>query len=342
MIRFTAILLWLLSAVCSAMAAGTIPIALAQSVDVNGRPLAGALLYIYQTGTVATQQNAFFDTALTQPMAWPLQADQNGRLPMFYLADGAVHVRLTDSLGVVQFDYPSMLVIGPSSGSGGSNAVDPSSIASTGDVKFRPTGDTLTGWVKLNGQTIGNVTSGGTGRANADTQALFIYLWGVCDDAHCPVSSGRGVSGLADFNASKTITLPDLRSRSPFGLDDMGASAAGRLLSSNVTSGGGDGVTTPFATGGEANHTVSQAELPAISPGITITDPGHTHTLNNATNVVRNIGGSTGGGSGFSTSTITENSATTGITAAFTSPLGSGTAGNNMGPFMLGSWYQKL
>ena len=69
--------------------------------------------------------------------------------------------------------------------------------------------------------------------------------------------TGRGATALADFNALKPITLPDLRGRSPVGLDDMGAAGAGRILPGNVTSGGGDNQTTPAATGGEANHVLT-------------------------------------------------------------------------------------
>ena len=48
-----------------AQSAGTIPIALQQSVDANGSPLSGCLLYIFQVGTTATPQNAFTDFGLT-------------------------------------------------------------------------------------------------------------------------------------------------------------------------------------------------------------------------------------------------------------------------------------
>lgn len=302
-----------------------------------GTPLSGGLLYFYQVGTVATPQQSFQDTGLTILNPWPLPLDANGRVPMFYLANGAVHVRLTDSAGVVQFDYPNMLVIGPSSGGGGGGSVDPTTIAATGDVKFRPTTEFVTGWVKLNGQTIGSATSGASGRANADTQNLFVYLWQNCPDLHCPVVGGRGVSGLADFTANKQITLLDLRGRSFAGLDDMGNSAAGRILPGNVTSGGGDGVTTPQATGGEANHALSVAELAVHSH--TLTDPGHTHTSN--ANITNGAGSAAGTGSilspGIGAATI--NSATTGITVA---NAGSGAAHNTMAPFMLGTWYQKL
>jgi hypothetical protein len=317
-------------------AQGVIPVALAQQVNANGIPLAGALLYIYQVGTVATPQNSFQDFGLTLPNPWPLPADSTGRIPMFYLANGQVHVRLTDSTGVVIFDYPNMQVVGPSGGGGGGGGgLDPTSVASTGDIKFRPTSETLTGWVKINSQTIGSAGSGATGRANADTQNLFVYLWTNCTNAHCPVSGGRGASGLADFNANKQLTLPDWRGRAPVGLDDMGASAAGRIASSNVTSGGGDTQTTPAATGGEANHVLTVAELAAHNH--TITDTGHNHTI------FSTVSGAANGG-GFNALVPTGSGNATGIntTGITINNNGSGTAHNTMAPFMLGTWYLKL
>lgn len=332
-----------------ASAQGTLPIALQQQfaftncasfANACGTPLSGGLLYFYQVGTVATVQNSFQDTGLTLTNPWPLTLDANGRIPNFYLANGAVHVRLTDANGVVQFDVPNMLVVGASSGGGGGGSVDPTTIASTGDVKWRLTGEFLSGWVKANAQTIGNATSGATQRANADTQALYVYLWTNCPDAHCPLLGGRGGSGLADFNANKQITLPDCRGRiCGVGLDDMGNSAAGRIFATNVTSGGGDTVTTPNATGGEALHTMTQAEL--VQHTHTLTDPGHGHTLNSASNLFAAGGGLQLAGTGFAFSEVTPtiNSATTGITIANT---GSTTPFNNTQPFMLGSWYMKL
>ena len=335
MIRSLAALLLGLFSQC-ALAAGTIPVALTQQFNINGQPLSGALLYIYQVGTVATPQNSFVDFGLASANPWPLVADATGRIPMFYLADGQVHVRLTDASGVVIFDYPTMQVVGPSSGGGGGGGgVDPTTIATTGDIKFRATGETLVGWVRLNGQTVGSAVSGATGRANADTQPLFLYLWTNCTNAHCPVAGGRGATAAADFAANKTIQVPDWRSRSPVGLDDMGNGAAGILQASNVTSGGGDGPTTPGATGGEANHALSIAELAAH----THTDAGHTHQFTYST-VTESNGGNTavtgiqqsGGG----------NTVTTQSTAATLSTTGSGTAHNTMQPFMLGTWFMKL
>lgn len=318
--------------------AGTLPIALTQQFDIDGSPLAGAMLYFFQVGTVATLQNSYQDYGLTLLNPNPLVADQYGRIPMFYLADGQVHVRLTDATGVAIFDYPTMQVIGPSSGGGGGGgSIDPTTIASTGDFKWRPTTETLTGWVKANSLTIGNATSGASQRANADTQALFVYLWTNFSNAHCPVSGGRGASALSDFTGSKTIGVPDLRARSPFGLDDMGAGTAGRLLASNVTSGGGDGVTTPSATGGEANHTLVLAEAP--NGQFTFNDAAHSHGLFTTSQNKGSAGIFIEQPTNASGNEWFTNNAFTG--ASITDHAGGGSH-NNMPGFMLGSWYVKL
>jgi hypothetical protein len=316
-----------------------------------GTPLSGGLLYFYQVGTVATPQNSFQDTALTILNPWPLSLDANGRVPPFYLANGSIHVRLTDASGIVQFDVPSTLVIGPSGGGGGGSGIDPTTIASTGDIKFRATSETIAGWVKLNGLTVGSASSGATGRANADTQQLFTHLWVNCPNAHCPVSGGRGGTAAGDFNANKTITVLDLRGRSPWGLDDMGASASGRLPAANVTSGGGDTATTPNATGGEANHTLTANELTSHNHALFFTDTGHTHNFSAAAvgALGADFANSPGTFVGNTTSTTGGNNQVVGVVGStpgssnsLTSTSGSSTPFNNMSPFLLGTWHIKL
>jgi microcystin-dependent protein len=129
-------------------------------------------------------------------------------------------------------------------------------------MKARYGTGTLSGFVRANGRTIGSATSGATERANADTQALFEYLWGA--DANLTVSGGRGASANADWAANKTIALPDLRGRVIAGLDDMGNTSAGRL--SGVISGGS---TSLGNVGGAQTNTVAQSNLPNISPTFT-------------------------------------------------------------------------
>ena len=217
---------------CSAVfAAGTVPgFSLTPQFDLTGKVAAGCRLYIIQAGTVATPQNAYSDSGLTQLLPNPLTCDAGGRLGQFFLADGNIKLRLTDKNGVQLFVGDNLLVIGPSAGGGGGGGtVDPTTILATGDFKLVYNTGILTGFVRCNGRTIGSATSGATERANADTSALFSFLWGA--DPNLSVSGGRGASAAADFAANKTLTLPDCKGRTIAGLDDMGASPAGRLSS---------------------------------------------------------------------------------------------------------------
>jgi len=66
----------------------------------------------------------------------------------------------------------------------------------------------VTGWIALNDGTVGNVASAATTYASEDAYALYALLWGNVTNINCPVSTGRGASALADFNANKTIRLP--------------------------------------------------------------------------------------------------------------------------------------
>jgi hypothetical protein len=263
MIKRAILALALMAAATVAQAAGTIGYSLSQQLDTTGKPLNGCLLYTIQAGTTSTPQNSYKDTALTLPQPNPMVCDAAGRLPQFFLADGQIKVRLTDRLGVVQVVADNILVIGPSSGGGGGGSVDPTTIAATGDVKASYGTQVISGWVRLNGRTIGSATSGATERANADTQALFQYLWTA--DANLAVSGGRGVSSIADWTANKAITLPDARGRVLASLDDMGNSAAGRLTAAYFGATGGCsgalGTTLGAACGGES-QTLTLAQLP--------------------------------------------------------------------------------
>ena len=82
------------------------------------------------------------------------------------------------------------------------------------------------GWLKADGTTIGDASSGATQRANADTLALFTILWNEHTNTvlHIQDSSGadttRGASAAADFAAHKRMPLPDYRGEFIRGYDD--------------------------------------------------------------------------------------------------------------------------
>lgn len=148
----------------------------------------------------------------------------------------------------------------------------------TGDVKLTLKTAADTGWVLMNDGTIGNASSGGTTRANADTEDLFTLLWTNTADADCPVSSGRGASAAADFAANKTITLPLTLGRA-LATYGSGSGLTARDLAETV------GTETHQLTGAElAAHTHDDGTYSAQSDG------AHTHTVDH------NAGGTTGGG----------------------------------------------
>jgi microcystin-dependent protein len=125
------------------------------------------------------------------------------------------------------------------------------------------------GWVLASGGTIGDASSGATARANADTRYLWDLLYNSWSDAQAPVSGGRGAGLAQDWNAHKTIRLPDLRGRVAAGADDMGGNAANRL----TLAGSGIAGTTLGASGGEQAHTLTAGEM-----------ANHTHQVTAGTN----------------------------------------------------------
>lgn len=249
----------------SVQAAGTVPgFSLTPQFDLLGKVAPGCKLYVYQAGTTSTPQNSYYDTALTILQPNPITCDSTGRLPQWFVADGQIKLRLTDKNGGPIFVGDNLLVLGPSSGGGGGGgSVDPTTILATGDMKLVYNTGLLTGFVRANGRTIGSVSSGATERANADTSALFVFLWTA--DPNLVVSGGRGASGAADFAANKTIVLPDWRGRNLAGLDDMGNSPAGVLTT--ATTGFGPAVPTTLGQGsGQESKTLLTTNLPPYTP----------------------------------------------------------------------------
>lgn len=324
-----------------AYGAGTIPsYSLSQQNDRNG-PLDGCRLDIYQAGTVGTRQNAYSDTALTLVLPNPLICDANGRLPQFFLADGLIKIRLSDKNGTTQVTADNIQVIGASSGGGGGGSIDPTTILATGDIKARYGTGVLSGFVRLNGRTIGSATSGATERANSDCQALFEYLWGA--DSALAVSGGRGASANADWVANKQIALPDGRGRTIAGLDDMGGSSASRLNTALSS-------TTLGAVGGEQQHTIVGAEMPAHTHAVVgntdVENVAHQHTVGFTTGAAQSGAGasplvSLSGSSGTGTSSSESQPHVHAIAITSASTGGSG-AHNVVQPTIIMTFYQKL
>jgi hypothetical protein len=245
--------------------AGTINLALTQQFDMDGVPLSGGQLRFFIAGST-TPQPAFQDLGLTIPFPNPIVLDASGRVPMFYLADGFIKIRLTDKNGVIVISADQLLVIGPSSGgSSAGSGVTPSALMATGDIKARYETIAIDGYVRCNGQSIGKTGSGASERADTDDcRALFNHLWQF---GNITLDAPKGGSGNADFDAGRKLNLPDLRGRVIAGLDDMGASSPSGRLTTN-----GLGV-SPIVLG-NAGH-------PLASDILNLADihlPLHTHT----------------------------------------------------------------
>ncbi len=141
----------------------------------------------------------------------------------------------------------------------------------TGDVKptLKTTADTT--WVMMDDKTIGDASSGATGRANADTAALFTLLWTNIIDAWAPVSGGRGGSAAADYAAHKTIALPKTLGRS-LAIGGTGTSVASGTNADVDTT--GDTLTvltnnTKWVTGMPAVFTLASGTITGLTSGTT-------------------------------------------------------------------------
>lgn len=98
----------------------------------------------------------------------------------------------------------------------------------TGEVRFGfwdNASSAPEGWLWLNGETI---AKGGVSADHAsDTlEKLYVHLWTVISDTYAPVSTGRGSTALADFQAGKTLTLPNSAGRMPIAKAASGTASA--------------------------------------------------------------------------------------------------------------------
>jgi microcystin-dependent protein len=328
--------------------AGTLfGLGLSQQMSAAGAPLSGALLYIYQENS-STPVTTYSDFTLATEQTFPIEADSAGRLPQIWVDDGSYRARLTTSAGVEVFDESSVTAIGASSSSSGSSGSSSSNGFETGDPIWVPVTGTKSGWVRANGRTIGSGSSSATERANGDTQALFEYLWNNFSNTLCAVSGGRGANAAADFGANKTIATYDMRGRGPFGLDDMGNTAASVIAA---------GTPTAISTGGAETVTIAQANLPSYNLSAASLTGSVATGITNGTSVVRNLEDND-----FSTFDVEDGANNHSVFDGVDSPTestltlasgtvtfggsvpsgGSGTAANKMPPYMLGSWYIRL
>jgi hypothetical protein len=344
--------------------AGTLSsLPLSQQFDINGNPLSGCLLYVFQAGTTVPVI-PYADFGLTVLLSNPLQADSSGRIPQFFLDDGSYRARLTTSGGTLVFDNDGIPTTGASTGGGGGGGgSSTTSLWQTGFSLWVPIDTTVSGFVRLNARTIGSVASGATERANADTQLLYEYLWANLPDSLAPVTGGRGVSALADFQANKPMGTLDMRGCGPFGLDTMGNSAANRIAAATSgalllgaetstallshthtatgmtaathshsfsgTTGSDSPVHTHAPGGGGAFVTSASSTTAGVGSGVTVFQGASANTGSPSTTHTHSYSGNTGTSGSLSISGSTDTA-------------GTGSSFSLLNPMRVGTWLMHL
>jgi hypothetical protein len=143
----------------------------------------------------------------------------------------------------------------------------------TGEVAQFLRSTAPSGWLALDGKTIGNGASGATGLAGTAAEALFLLLWAEFDNTILPIqdSAGtpttRGASAAADFAANKRLPIHDFRGYFPRGAGTNGDGAAsGALGVKQADSYLNHAHTASAAAAGGHSHTVS--EVSDTGPGL--------------------------------------------------------------------------
>lgn len=312
--------------------------------DNNDAVAIGAKAYFF-TAATTTPLTTYTDNALTTPNAHPVVADAYGRMPAVFFAVATSYkerVQTATGTQLWEIDNVDPAPAVSSGGGGGGLLVQAGDLFDCGYIQGLCQTGVKTGWVRLNGRTIGDASSSATERQNADCETLFTYLWNNVTDTYAPVSTGRGASAAADWAAHKNIGLPNFKGRAMVGLDQMGSGSSGAINGFTMASGTTD---TLLGNGGAATVTLSAAQLPVITPTgtVNITDPGHTHSIAGAAGINNNAASAGGAVNSAIAGPSVTGSNTTGITAAFVgNSFGSGTSHSNMGPFALVTFYMKL
>lgn len=209
-----------------------------QTVFSGFYPVEGAQLFAFDTGTT-TPRSLFLTKDLDPTRIHPTPVvAADGCLPVMYAGVGDYDVRVLDAVGS-QIHFFAGLPGEVAAATG--NGFDPlRQIPTAAVVRFYGSGRRA-GYVRANGGTIGSGSVDASERANDDCHDLFVALYGA--DPNLVVAGGRSPSGAeADWQAGKTITLPNLQNAFEIGSGDTYAVGA---------------------TGGATTHTLSIAEMPS-------------------------------------------------------------------------------
>lgn len=305
-------------------------------LDPTGTPYAGARAFFFDANTT-TPRVVYRDSGMNIAHDHPVVANSGGMFPAIFLPLGDYRVRIETAAGVVLWDTDG--ITAPGTGSGGGGGGTPGeSFMEAGDFIASHRSGVRNGWVRANGRSIGNATSGATERANADCEALFLHLWG--QDTTLSVSGGRGVSADGDWSAGKRIDLPDLRGRVLAGLTAMGATDAGNIAANMIDN--SETSNTLGATAGVGSVTLTVGQMPYHNHGgWTLGAGSHAHQYTD-TITARNGNNNSGTGGAGTDYGVTGTTSTAGDHGHGIPPEGGGGAHPNVQPTAFATVYIKL
>jgi hypothetical protein len=240
-----------------------------------------ASLYFYRAGTL-DPITVYVSSDLGTPHATPVLTMGSGRVPPVWVGempDPGYRIRVFDQFSALLEDIDNIPgpVIPGEVGDGGTVLPTDVHLLRTGEIIFAfANSPARPGAVLCNGTFIGDPLApvGAGGRANADCQNLFKWLWGQDTWGALAMTSPRGPSADSDWAAHKGIAVPDLMGRVLIGLDGMGGVTPKNRLA-GVAFAAGDQVKIG-SYGGEATATLTAAMVPDHAH--TVTELPHTHT----------------------------------------------------------------
>ena len=168
--------------------------------------------------------------------------------------------------------------------------------------------------------------------ATAPAGWLLAYGQAVSRTTYAELFAAYGTT-YGSGDGSTTFNLPDYRGRTPFGKDDMGGSAAGRITSA---ASGVDGATLG-ATGGDQKHTLTSAQIPAHThtATVSITSTPNTSIVENGNSGTVDVTSGSGNTVAKRSNVPNTISSTGTVTVNNT---GGGGAHNNMPPAIIQNW----
>lgn len=166
-----------------------------QALDVNGNPISGAKLYLYDSVATTTPKASYTNNALTIAHATPIVADSSGVFPQIYATSGtAYYAVLKTSAGVLVDDFDFVTSLG---------ADDASTLERDFGAggRFQVRGSAGTVYIEV-GDPLGD-DIGGTGRVGGwdGTQGVLLTV----DMATVAFTGNVTVAGTAAITGAATV-----------------------------------------------------------------------------------------------------------------------------------------